>query len=668
MCGDFMKKNLLKIIGLSLATLSLVGMTSCKGSHTNDPEPEVPASYYEVEFNTNGGSSISTRTVSSGSTISNLPISYKTGFTFAGWFQDIELTIPFTTETKVTGHITLYAKWEEEIIPDPVVEYVTITFETNGGNAMDAVTVEKGSTYSATTPTRDGYNFLGWYTNSSLTTPYSGTVSTSITLYAKWEKKEEELTNYVNAVNYLNDGKTVKVPFTSADQITFPEIEGLTLEGLYTSSAYSTRIAADAIQNQSTIYFKWKQNNKYTALSTKADITSYINSLIASTTSYKPAWNQESFKDKWNYIDGVFLKSVIDLYKETNDSSYKEFVHNYVNYYINTSGQFIKPSNQSTSGAFATGELDSICESQILFDLNEWYGSTDSRYATAIEYTYTALNGMGLCANNLNWEHKSTYDQQIWLDGMYMYGSFLARYALYKEDISLLDKLRNQYEYIYDNMRTEDGLYLHGMDTSKSVFWCDSETGLSENVWLRSTGWLIVSLADVLEYYPDGDNKTFLKKMLSEAVEDISKTIDEYSMMYYQLPALGASVHYVASSYLSGLSNTSYKVGDSYKDQYIANYLESSGSSMIAYTMMKSARLGYIDSKYYDMGFETFEGVYEQSFDASTNKLSNICITAGLGGKTYRDGSEAYYLAEPVGANDAKGVGPFIMAFLEYNK
>ena len=48
--------------------------------------------------------------------------------------------------------------------------------------------------------------------------------------------------------------------------------------------------------------------------------------------------------------------------------------------------------------------------------------------------------------------------------------------------------------------------------------------------------------------------------------------------------------------------------------------------------------------------------------------LNDICITAGLGpsSKPYRDGSVEYYLAEPVGSDDAKGVGPFIMAYIEY--
>ena len=45
----------------------------------------------------------------------------------------------------------------------------------------------------------------------------------------------------------------------------------------------------------------------------------YIDNLIDNTNSYIPSWNQESFKNRWNYIDGVFLKSIIDLYKKSND-------------------------------------------------------------------------------------------------------------------------------------------------------------------------------------------------------------------------------------------------------------------------------------------------------------------------------------------------------------
>ena len=50
--------------------------------------------------------------------------------------------------------------------------------------------------------------------------------------------------------------------------------------------------------------------------------------------------------------------------------------------------------------------------------------------------------------------------------------------------------------------------------------------------------------------------------------------------------------------------------------------------------------------------------------------LRGICLVAGLGpeNNTRRDGSYEYYISEPVVDNDAKGVGPFIMAYTEVKK
>ena len=151
--------------------------------------------------------------------------------------------------------------------------------------------------------------------------------------------------------------------------------------------------------------------------------------------------------------------------------------------------------------------------------------------------------------------------------------------------------------------------------------------------------------------------------MLDEAVESISKYEDQRSKMYYQLVDKMNESFLVDGFYLQSLNNKK-----TWCTTYISNYLESSGSSMIAYTLMKAARLGYIDNAKFNLGKEIFEGIYKHSY--KNNELNDICITAGLGpsNKDYRDGSNAYYLAEPVGSNDAKGVGPFLMAYLEYKR
>lgn len=65
----------------------------------------------------------------------------------------------------------------------------TVTFETNGGSAVSAQTVLTGQKATEPEiPTREGYQFAGWYSDSGLTTSYDfdSSVTGNVTLYAKW--------------------------------------------------------------------------------------------------------------------------------------------------------------------------------------------------------------------------------------------------------------------------------------------------------------------------------------------------------------------------------------------------------------------------------------------------------------------------------------------------
>ena len=99
------------------------------------------------------------------------------------------------------------------------------------------------------------------------------------------------------------------------------------------------------------------------------------------------------------------------------------------------------------------------------------------------------------------------------------------------------------------------------------------------------------------------------------------------------------------------------------------NYLETSGSVMIANAILKGARLNLLPERYKEIGKEIFEGTckkYLSDKDGDLN-VGGICLVAGLGPENNlrRDGSYEYYISEPVVENDAKGVGPFIMAYTE---
>ncbi len=102
------------------------------------------------------------------------------------------------------------------------------------------------------------------------------------------------------------------------------------------------------------------------------------------------------------------------------------------------------------------------------------------------------------------------------------------------------------------------------------------------------------------------------------------------------------------------------------------NYPETSGSAMIAYAMMKGARLGYVEKRFAKVGEEVFNGICKQYLTETdgTLNLGGICLMAGLGpeDKPHRNGTFEYYVSEPVVENDAKGTGPFVMAYTEIKR
>lgn len=68
---------------------------------------------------------------------------------------------------------------------------------------------------------------------------------------------------------------------------------------------------------------------------------------------------------------------------------------------------------------------------------------------------------------------------------------------------------------------------------------------------------------------------------------------------------------------------------------------------------------------------ESYRGFLKEFVGFDENGLMNIhqaCAVAGLGGKEMRSGDYDYYINEMIRANDAKVVGPFIMAALEFEK
>lgn len=88
------------------------------------PAPVIPVYYYNVTFDSQGGSSVSPiYSVREYTTIKAPVAPTKEGYDFAGWYKDAEGTTPWDFEKDwVTRNITLYAKWTEK---EPEIPPVT---------------------------------------------------------------------------------------------------------------------------------------------------------------------------------------------------------------------------------------------------------------------------------------------------------------------------------------------------------------------------------------------------------------------------------------------------------------------------------------------------------------------------------------------------------------
>lgn len=182
----------------------------------------------------------------------------RTGYTFGGWYTSEE----FDEDSKVTqiengstGNKVFYAKW------DP--ESYTVTFNTNGGSAVDDQTIEyNGTATMPEQPVREGYVFEGWFSGETQF-DFAAAITGDVTLTAKWSPRGYSI-SYVlgggaNAAGNPS-GYTVE-----SDTITLgaPTREGYTFAGWYDAEengSLVTQIAAGSKGNI-TLYAAWQANS-----------------------------------------------------------------------------------------------------------------------------------------------------------------------------------------------------------------------------------------------------------------------------------------------------------------------------------------------------------------------------------------------------------------------
>lgn len=165
----------------------------------------------QISFELNGGiGSFPTLTVDKNTVLTLTEVPVKDGFTFGGWYIDDELTLAYTNQL-VVDDMTLYAKWEEI-----TTATATVNFDLQGGVGDfpdQIVNVGGYATRPSEEPIKEGFIFLGWYTESQDGQPFDFetlTIYNNTTVYAHWE--DNQRTTYT--VTYDLNGAFQSEPIT----------------------------------------------------------------------------------------------------------------------------------------------------------------------------------------------------------------------------------------------------------------------------------------------------------------------------------------------------------------------------------------------------------------------------------------------------------------------
>lgn len=241
-------------------------------------------------------------------------------YTWGGWYTDAGLTTPYTFDKMPANNVVLYAKW--------VAPTYKVTFDLNGGDGVAPTTQEVEKYKTATSvadPSRQYYNFDGWYTAKEGGERYdwSQPVTSDTTLYAHWSLKPLTYTvRYLDADNNNNQLAADKTVTSSA--LNYQQViseSALAITGYHPdANSKSVVLDYDADNNIITFYY----TKKSAQVSYRVDYVLKDNPTVkvAESKSVTVDGSTISVKESAVTVDKGYLAKQLDTTPEQLDDYY----------------------------------------------------------------------------------------------------------------------------------------------------------------------------------------------------------------------------------------------------------------------------------------------------------------------------------------------------------
>lgn len=241
---------------------------------------------------------------------------------FTGYFIDDKLVDPekYTITKNEIISLRFYSDVNNNNIDDSS-EYITITFDSMGGSKIDSLRITLNSRISELkAPSRDGYNFAGWYTSASYSNKWnlSDRAIQDTVLYAKWDVKPQEPVEIPNITVDTSPVKSIEVE-DSSQKTTSINYSGLNSSQIIANSAEETAKAVEVIEE---IRFTNRLKGKYLTIKF---IENYDD--VKLEKNFKYADTLRIFYDEENYQEySVRQSGVIKLPEIEKETDTKQFV------------------------------------------------------------------------------------------------------------------------------------------------------------------------------------------------------------------------------------------------------------------------------------------------------------------------------------------------------